>query len=851
MKDLITEENKKKLFIPRRLDDRLIRWNNIQPIKNGKRINQYDVETGNPTGIWGEGEIYGGNTLDLFETFFQVFNDSYDIDDKVGMFNGVLNVVIEGFNEALSDDGPLGEHHYDLTIPFNDRRIYDKFLELYNVINSNEINESKKKLFIPRKLSSRYDEWNNSQPMKDGRRINQYTQNGKKDGLWISIVDGVINSEIEWVKGEVSGRYKLYHPNGIVKFDGEMMDSEFIGEWKRYYDNGVLKEIGSYENTKQVGLWKYYYQNNQIESIVTFIDGKPNGLAISYRSDGKILRKDLYKLGEKMAYVIYNQKGDPIESMDWKDEYDNVIKEEMDSEEKIFKSFEVKDNLNPKIWDKDNKIRNNIGETLIAIGQEFYKTLDIEEPIEDIIFTGSLANYNWSEYSDVDLHILIDFKSFDDEELIKKYFDAKKVIWNDNHNIKIKGFDVELYAQDVDEPHESTGIYSLMKNEWIKTPKPQDVTIDKITIKKKVRQFESEYNRINDLYQEGEFNNAKNYLDKLKDKIKEYRKAGLDKGGEMSTENLVFKTLRRSGLMGKIVNLGLNITDKEYTIETMNESEKKKKLFIPRKLRFGDSRYDEWNDKQPIKDGVRINQYTYDGLKTGYWEHYRGNGVLDSKGSYLNGDKDGYWERYWYNGQIKSKGNYVNGEKDGFWEWYYSGGELDSKGMYINGKKYGFWEEYFVNGRLSYKGGYFKGSQTGGSTENITEGKVSDSINEILKNFKKNFGIDVGFLLTFGGGINALVRNVSSLIKNYTIQPLNAFEITNLAIAMIVVYIRKNKSLKGFKDEMLSITAFTTLIPAYSDIVNGLLGNIDFIESLMTLIKSAGVYITLNQFKSK
>jgi hypothetical protein len=135
--------------------------------------------------------------------------------------------------------------------------------------------------------------------------------------------------------------------------------------------------------------------------------------------------------------------------------------------------------------------------------------------------------------------------------------------------------------------------------------------------------------------------------------------------------------------------------------------------------------------------------------------------------------------------------------------------------------------------------------------ENINEGKISDNIDDILKNFKKNFKLDAGFLTSFGAGINALIRNISSLIKEYSVQPLTAFEMTNLAIAMIVVYFRQNKSLKGFKDEMLSIAAFTSLMPAYLDIVNSLLGNVDFMDAFMTIIKSAGVYAMLTHFKSK
>ena len=40
---------------------------------------------------------------------------------------------------------------------------------------------------------------------------------------------------------------------------------------------------------------------------------------------------------------------------------------------------------------------------------DFIDFIGVPLLIEDVIFTGSLANYNWSEYSDIDLHVVCDF----------------------------------------------------------------------------------------------------------------------------------------------------------------------------------------------------------------------------------------------------------------------------------------------------------------------------------------------------------------------------------------------------------------------------------------------------------
>ena len=130
---------------------------------------------------------------------------------------------------------------------------------------------------------------------------------------------------------------------------------------------------------------------------------------------------------------------------------------------KLITSFEMQPIFNPQIW-KRGRMRPEIRERLQEIAEEFIEKLDLPNAdIKDIILTGSLANYNWSEYSDLDVHIVIDFKDVaEDEGLVKKYFDAVRANWNRNHDIKVKGFEVELYVQDDDESHASTGIYSLL-----------------------------------------------------------------------------------------------------------------------------------------------------------------------------------------------------------------------------------------------------------------------------------------------------------------------------------------------------------------------------------------------------
>jgi hypothetical protein len=178
---------------------------------------------------------------------------------------------------------------------------------------------------------------------------------------------------------------------------------------------------------------------------------------------------------------------------------------------------------------------------------------------------GSLANFNWSEYSDFDLHVIIDFEKYENQEdLYKELFDLKKKLFNDKHNIKIFGYDVEVYAQGVSDESHSDGVYSVMNNEWVHKPKRTSKDLDMSVLKTKIKSWTD---KIDDAIEDAKSEGNVETLKKLKDKLKDYRQSGLDKDGEFSYENLVFKYLRRSGHIGKLFDEKTKIKDKELSIE--------------------------------------------------------------------------------------------------------------------------------------------------------------------------------------------------------------------------------------------------------------------------------------------
>ena len=231
-------------------------------------------------------------------------------------------------------------------------------------------------------------------------------------------------------------------------------------------------------------------------------------------------------------------------------------------------SFKVKDKLNPKIFDKNNHMYEDVRTRLLMISDDFFETLDIGwVDIDDIILTGSLANYNWSRFSDVDIHILLKFEEVDDNvDLIREYFNSKKALWNDKHEITIKGYDVELYVQDTHESHVSSGVYSVLWNGWVIEPEKGSKKIDSKKVEQKVNNIVDSIIHIYDIYKNEEYDKAIRSIQTLKEKIKKMRQAGLDRDGEYSFENIAFKVLRRKEYLDKLSAIETKAYDNSLTL---------------------------------------------------------------------------------------------------------------------------------------------------------------------------------------------------------------------------------------------------------------------------------------------
>jgi hypothetical protein len=232
----------------------------------------------------------------------------------------------------------------------------------------------------------------------------------------------------------------------------------------------------------------------------------------------------------------------------------------MNAHDLVAQTTRYNDTLNPVAWEEKN-LRADIRTHLLKVAQQFVEYLEIPGfQVLDIVLTGSNANYNWNRFSDFDLHVVTDYDSLQCPDIAENFYNAKKKIWNDAHDIMIQDHEIELYIEDDDNPPHSGGMYSLMRDEWVKEPQHDEPEIDGRAIQLKVKSM------LNLIRKSMEHAESADDLKMVLKRLRDMRKSGLESGGEFGVENLTFKTLRNMGAIDMIARAALRLQDRDLTL---------------------------------------------------------------------------------------------------------------------------------------------------------------------------------------------------------------------------------------------------------------------------------------------
>lgn len=279
---------------------------------------------------------------------------------------------------------------------------------------------------------------------------------------------------------------------------------------------------------------------------------------------------------------------------------------------KLSDAIKFHDELNPTLF-KDESLKLDIRKKLLKIADDFIEYLGINDlDVEDIIITGSNAAYTYTPHSDIDLHVIVNLKKIENDDIYKELFDSKKIVYNDLNNIKIYGYDVELYVENKTQEAKSLGKYSVLKNKWINYPIKRKVDIDEDSASKK-------YKKLLELINLALRSKNLSRINKLIHKIKKYRQTGLDKNGEFSIENIVYKALRTNGLINNLYDLKNKLHSEELSIA---ESDLAIKFLKPNELRGS------YTDQQLFDMGFRKTNKGQWYIKSYLWHKLVNSGKL-------------------------------------------------------------------------------------------------------------------------------------------------------------------------------------------------------------------------------
>lgn len=362
----------------------------------------------------------------------------------------------------------------------------------------------------------------------------------------------------------------------------------------RFVVNGVPKKPKILNNLND---WQMFEQNivnnyckkyNNEKYDVRFFNSKTNitDEIMSLGFDGVVI-KGREMVNYKPKDVLYFKTENELY-----DYYENVVKHNnVTLNESInLDVLNKKDKLNSQFF-KDNKLKDVERGKMLGLAKKYIKALDIKDlKVLDIVFTGSNANYNYTDESDVDIHILVDYSKIgDNEDLVKDLFMQKKDNWSNKYEVTIHKHPTELFVQDKDQPREWSAEYSLIKNKWIKEPKIHEDKINDDKIEKEAKDFMEKIDSIIKSYNKKNSDKVLNELEKIRIKIKDMRGDSLnDEKTEFAEGNLVFKLLRNNNYFDKMQEFKKKIYQDQFGLKehkTLTITETQYKLIKERLIK--------------------------------------------------------------------------------------------------------------------------------------------------------------------------------------------------------------------------------------------------------------------------
>lgn len=260
----------------------------------------------------------------------------------------------------------------------------------------------------------------------------------------------------------------------------------------------------------------------------------------------------------------------------WKDQSNiqiiaDLVQKQSNQKITLIEAVEKHSTLNSKLFTKEELLKDKVRDKMLEIVDEFLANLKEQEvkiKVDDIIFIGSNASYNYTKDSDIDLHVLANTKAVNyPEDLGSALYSAYRSLFNKQLDIQLFDIPVEIFVETEDSPRVSNGVYSVKKNKWIKKPIQEDIPeYDKEALNELVDKWETKCKDLIDDIKADKLEDEKKVVKLITDIYEKLRKKGVAKG-EYAIENLAFKELRNKGYLDDLKEYRNELTSKRLSLE--------------------------------------------------------------------------------------------------------------------------------------------------------------------------------------------------------------------------------------------------------------------------------------------
>lgn len=220
-------------------------------------------------------------------------------------------------------------------------------------------------------------------------------------------------------------------------------------------------------------------------------------------------------------------------------------------------AIDIHDQLNPLLW-RDDQLDPEIKQALLKIARSFWKFVSVPVTVLDVTVTGSQTGYTYTDQSDLDLHIIVRYQDVACDQPVEELFKTKRDLWRERHTITVKGIPVECYVEDQAEPVKG-GSYSLLRNQWIQRP-TRVPDLEETDLEKTAQAWIT-------VIAAAVHSRDSDQLKQIKQLLKLYRQQGLERQGELGRANLVFKSLRNTGVLELLLKAERVLHDRQLSLK--------------------------------------------------------------------------------------------------------------------------------------------------------------------------------------------------------------------------------------------------------------------------------------------